>query len=96
MCPKHVEEHNYRNKILCFRLESEVNCFLLLQNSGNICCRFDQKGGSFHSVKRGTDCNKQVCNFVSVPKLVSYIKGKKITQRVLWNGAVGREFRPRK
>ena len=25
MCPKHVEEHNYRNKILCITLESEVN-----------------------------------------------------------------------
>ena len=25
MCPKHVEEHNYRNKILCIKLESEVN-----------------------------------------------------------------------
>ena len=25
MCPKHVEEHNYRNKILCNKLESEVN-----------------------------------------------------------------------
>ena len=23
--PKHVEEHNYRNKILCIKLESEVN-----------------------------------------------------------------------
>ena len=25
MCPKHVEEHNYRNKIVCMKLESEVN-----------------------------------------------------------------------
>ena len=25
MCPKHVEEHNYRNKILYIKLESEVN-----------------------------------------------------------------------
>ena len=25
MCPKHVEKHNYRNKILCIKLESEVN-----------------------------------------------------------------------
>ena len=25
MSPKHVEEHNYRNKILCIKLESEVN-----------------------------------------------------------------------
>ena len=25
VCPKHVEEHNYRNKILCNKLESEVN-----------------------------------------------------------------------
>ena len=25
MCPKHVEEHNYRNKILCIKLESETN-----------------------------------------------------------------------
>ena len=25
MCPKNVEEHNYRNKILCIKLESEVN-----------------------------------------------------------------------
>jgi len=25
VCPKHVEEHNYRNKILVIKLESEVN-----------------------------------------------------------------------
>jgi hypothetical protein len=27
-------------------------------------------------VKRGRDCNIDMCNFVSVPKLVSYIKRK--------------------
>ena len=28
-CPKHVEEHNYRNKILRIKLESEVNYWYL-------------------------------------------------------------------
>ena len=28
-CPKHVEEHNYRNKILCIKLEPEVNHCLI-------------------------------------------------------------------
>jgi hypothetical protein len=33
-------------------------------------------------VKRGRDCNIQVCNFLSVPKLVSCTKGKNYAEDV--------------